>query len=65
MFSQGWAWGGEGIEEQGHASPNETPSICVLEAGQILARPSVRTLHRVGIVMVGTEEVWVVGWASR
>lgn len=65
MFSQGWASGGEGIEEQGHASPRETPAICVRDAGQMDARPSVRTLQRVGTVMMGAEEAWVDGCERR
>ena len=56
MVSQSWPGGDDGIEEQGHASPIATPSICVREVGQILARPLIRTAQRVGIVIIGTEE---------
>ncbi len=53
------------MEEQGHASPRETPSTCVRDAGQIPARPSMRTLHRVGIMITGTDEACVDGWDMR
>ena len=56
MFSQGWAGGDWGIEEHGQASPIDTPSICVREAGQIVERPLMSTAQRVGIVMIGTED---------
>lgn len=65
MLSQGWACGEDGMAEQGQASPRDTPSICVRVAGQMFPRPSMRTLQRVGIVMIGTEEVWVEGWVRR
>ena len=65
MVSHGWPGGDEGIEEHGHASPIATPSICVREFGQILARPLIKTAHRVGIVIIGTEEAWVDGCERR
>lgn len=65
MVSQGWALGEDGMEEQGHASPKGTPSICVRDVGQMLPRPSVRTFQSVGMVMIGTEEAWVEGWVRR
>lgn len=43
----------------------EVPSISVREAGQIGARPSIKTLQRVGRVTIGTEEICVVGCAMR
>ena len=48
------------MEEQGQASPIETPSICVRVDGQTLERPLIRTVQRVGTVMTGTEAAWVV-----
>lgn len=54
-----------GMEESGQASPRETPSITVREAGQIGARPSIRTCQRVGIGTMRTDEAWVVGWEMR
>ena len=49
------------MEEQGQASPSETPSICVLDEGQTLERPSMRTVQRVGTVITGTDAACVVG----
>ncbi len=51
--------------EQGHASPTETPLIWVLEAGQIGAKPSMRTSHRVGRGTMGTDAAFVVGCDRR
>ena len=53
------------MDEHGHASPRETPFTCVLDAGQMPARLSTRTFHRVGIMMIGTDEACVDGWDSR
>lgn len=53
------------MEEQGQASPMETPTICVLDEGQILERPLMRTVQRVGTVMTGTDAACVVGWERR
>lgn len=61
MDSQGCAGGEGGIALQGHASPIDTPSICVREGGQIGERPSMRTFQRVGIKIIGTDETWVEG----
>lgn len=55
MFSHGRLGGEGGIDEQGHASPRETPSICVRVEGQTLERPSMRMVHKVGTVITGTE----------
>ena len=53
------------MEEHGQASPRETPSIWVRDEGQILARPLMRTVHRVGTVMTGTEAACVVECERR
>ena len=53
------------MEEQGQASPSETPSICVRDDGQTLERPLIRTVQRVGTVMTGTDAACVVGWERR
>ncbi len=53
------------MEEQGQASPSETPPICVRDAGQTLARPLMRTVQRVGTVMTGTDAACVVGCERR
>jgi hypothetical protein len=55
MFSHGRLGGEGGIDEQGHASPRETPSICVRVEGQTPERPLMRTVHKVGTVITGTE----------
>ena len=49
------------MEEQGQASPRETPSIRVRDEGQTLARPLTRTVQRVGTVMTGTDAACVLG----
>jgi len=54
-----------GIALQGHASPSGTPSSCVRVAGQMGARPSMRTDHRVGSGMTGTLDACVEGCESR
>lgn len=41
--------------EQGQASPIATPSIRIRDEGQIGARPSIRTAHRVVSWTIGTE----------
>jgi hypothetical protein len=51
--------------DRGHASPRLTPSICVREAGQMGASPSMSTCQSVGMGTTGTEEAWVVGWEIR
>lgn len=61
MFSQGCAGGDWGMEEQGHASPSDTPSIWVRVLGQMDASPLMSTVHRVGMVMMGTEDACVDG----
>jgi hypothetical protein len=63
MFSQGG--GDDGIAEQGHASPIDTPSIRVRVAGQIVDKPSIRTDQSVGSGIIGTEEAWVEGCDRR
>ena len=65
MFSHACAGGDAGIDEHGQASPMDTPSTCVREFGQILASPLIRTVHSVGMVMMGTDEAWVDGWERR
>ena len=65
MLSHGEEGGDGGMDEQGQASPRETPSIRVREDGQTPDRPFMRTVQRVGTVMMGTEEAWVVGCESR
>lgn len=66
MLSQGSEGGEGGIEEQGHASPSVTPSTWVRDDDdQTSDRPFMRTVHRVGIVTMGTEEAWVEGWERR
>lgn len=54
-----------GIVEQGHASPRDTPLIFVREAGQTLPSPFIKQFHKVGVVMIGTEEARVEGWEIR
>ena len=61
IVSHGRPGGDWGMAEQGHASPSETPSICVRDEGQTLERPSMRTVQRVGTVMTGTDAACVVG----
>lgn len=51
--------------ESGQASPREVPSITVREAGQMAARPSIRTDQRVGRGTMGTDEARVRGWEMR
>lgn len=52
-------------DERGQASPSETPESCVLEGGQMGARPSMRMCHSVGRGTIGTEEACVDGWERR
>jgi hypothetical protein len=61
MPSQGLAGGCCGKLEHLHASPIETPSICVRDGGQIAASPSISTDHNVGIDTIGTDDASVVG----
>jgi hypothetical protein len=61
MFSHGCAGGLDGIEEHGHASPSDTPFICVRVAGHMLDNPSINTDHSVGKDTIGVEEILVVG----
>lgn len=65
MLSQGCAGGDCGRSEHGQASPTDTPSICVREAGQIDARPSISTDQSMGRGTIGTDEASVEGWESR
>lgn len=65
MFSHGCAGGEAGIDEQGHASPMDAPSIRVRVLGQILASPLLRTVQRVGMVTIGTDDAWVDGCERR
>lgn len=53
------------MDEHGHASPRDTPSIWVRVDGHTLERPLMRTFQRVGTVMIGTEEAWVEGCERR
>lgn len=65
MVSQGWA-GGEGtMDLQGQASPSGVAPMQVREEGQMPARPSIRTFHRVGRATMGTEEASVEGCDSK
>jgi hypothetical protein len=61
MFSHGRAGGLDGIEEHGHASPSDTPFICVRVAGHMLESPSISTDQSVGNDTTGAEEIVVVG----
>lgn len=54
-------WACCGIEEQGHASPSETPSMAVRDGGQIGPSPDMSTFHSVGRTTIGVEEACVVG----
>lgn len=54
-----------GMDEQGHASPNDTPSMAVREAGQMGASPVINTFHRTGSTTMGMEEACVVGCDKR
>lgn len=65
MDSQGSETESVGIEVRGHASPRDMPSMIVREAGQMGAKPSMRTCHRVGTGTMKTDEAWVVGWEMR
>jgi hypothetical protein len=59
------AEGACGMEEHGHASPRDTSSMAVRLAGQIGARPVIRTFHRTGKMTIGIEDAWVVGCERR
>lgn len=61
MFSQGDAGGECGMALHGQASPTDTPSICVLEDGQIDDRPSISTDQSVGKGTIGTDDARVDG----
>ena len=61
MVSHGCAGGEAGIDLHGQASPRGTPAMVAREEGQMGARPSMRTSHRVGIGTTGTEEASVDG----
>lgn len=65
MDSHNSAGGDWGREEHGQASPMETPSTCVRDEGQMLPNPSMRTLHNVGMVTIGTDDARVVGCDSK
>jgi hypothetical protein len=65
MSSHAWMPAVLGKVDRGQASPREVLSKAVREAGQIGARPSIRTDQRVGRGTMGTEEAWVVGWEIR
>jgi hypothetical protein len=54
-----------GIDEQGQASPRETPLIAVRDAGQMGARPVMRTFQRTGRTTIGIEDACVVGCDNR
>lgn len=51
--------------ESGQASPREVESREVREAGQMGARPSIRTDQRMGRGTMGIEEARVLGWEMR
>jgi hypothetical protein len=63
MVSQGCDCGERDFSSvlRGQASPSGTPSMLVRVAGQIGARPSIRTDHRVGRGMMGMEDARVLG----
>lgn len=65
MPSQGLAGGDWGKAEHLHASPRDTPSICVREGGQIPEKPSMRTDHKVGTETIGTDDARVEGCERR
>jgi hypothetical protein len=67
MVSQGCECGGRDFcsRVRGQASPSEMSSMVVRVAGQIGARPSIRTDQRVGRGMMGIEEARVFGWERR
>lgn len=65
MFSQDWPGGDDGIDEHGHASPNDMPSISVRVGGHTLPSPLIKTDQSVGMVMIGTDDAWVEGWERR
>lgn len=54
-----------GMVVKRHASPMDVPSTSVRDAGQIGARPSMRTLHKVGRGTIGTDAACVEGWEMR
>ena len=56
---------GTGSVDSGQASPRLVPSMTVREAGQMAARPSMRTDQRVGSGTMGTDEASVRGWEMR
>lgn len=53
------------MTERGHASPIDTPSICVRDDGQIGARDSIKKFQNVGKRTIGTEDACVLGCESR
>lgn len=67
MLSQGREFGLEaaGMELRGQASPMEVESMMVRVDGQTGARPSIRTLQRVGRGTIGLPRWMVRGWARR
>jgi len=64
MFSHGWV-GCDGMTEHGQASPMGTPSICVLVAGQMGVKLSMRVFQSVGRGIMGTDDACVVGCERR
>jgi hypothetical protein len=67
MVSQGWQFDGREFASavSGQASPMDVLSTLVREAGQIGARPSIRTDQSVGRGIIGIEEARVLGWDRR
>lgn len=61
MLSHVCAGGDFGRSEHSQASPIDTPSIWLRDAGQMEDSPSMRTVHRVVIGTIGTEEARVDG----
>lgn len=61
MPSQGWLVADIGSVERGHASPREVLSSTVREAGQTGAKPSMRSVQKVGSGTIGIEDAWVEG----
>src|SRR4051794_27053784 len=55
-------WAGWGMELHGQASPRDTPLMAVRDAGQMGARPLIRTFQRTGMGTMITLEACVDGW---
>lgn len=58
----GTVWG---MAEHDHASPRETPSMAVREAGQMGARPVMSRFHRTGRTTIGCDAACVEGCDNK